>query len=363
MKLGLGLGFSANPNNFPYGLPRWGAALNGVLNGTRNATVCCVGDSLTANSAANGQNRSLSYPSKLAGYMTANGVAAKYSAVNGTNNKSTPANYTTYQPNVTFATPGDWTMNGTTYGGQCFQTLVLNSRYIVTFSETVDTIEIVLMPSAGNGGVGSIYIDGGGTAIGTINTNLTGAPPQRRTYTVAPGAHTVEIAMTSGTVLFVSQVWAYNSAVKNVLIHNGGQPSDTTLAMLSGVSTIRQLAPDLGIIMASTNDQTAGTTQASFESSLTSLVSVIQESGDALLVFPPSRNAGAEANFAQWYQNVDTAKNCQIIDVRSVFGTFAQAQAAGYMAPDNVHTTDLGLNVIAKLDYNRIRLPSFPVLT
>lgn len=345
------------------GMPLWSAAVNAMKAGMRNAKIVCWGDSTTKGTGALGSGsptnaRSHSYPFKLAGLLGAAGIASKASSVHGMNGETTSTLYAAYNPEASFDTPADWTQVAQTWGGLAFRTNINSSKMHWTPTGQVDTFEIYVAKLA-TGGTMNVSFDSSGTPTETFGTGGTPSDLIKKTYSVALGTHTIDFHKSGGSECIVMHCIAYNSAVKNVLILNGGQGGATAAQMsqstvgYSHIQTVTAFAPDLCIINCGLNDF-AGTSQASFEASLNLMVDTAQLSGDALLVFPNSRGNGNEPSFVTYFQNVAAAQNVPFINIQNVLGSLAVANAAGDMSGDSLHPSEQGYTKIAQFIYNRI---------
>lgn len=334
-------------------LRKWGAAVAAARNGERNAIICCLGDSTTAGAGGAQINggmdggRAVAYPKVLASYLNTNVHRAYASSYNGTQGRSSTS-YPLYNPEAVFDTAADWTGNGNTFGSFLLQGNVNNSRFKWTPDFEVDTFEVYGVDISNAGNV-NVYFNGSGTAAYTYNSNSGTPALTKRTFTVALGTNTIELAKTDQTLFYISQIVAYNSAEKSILVFNGGSPSFTAQNIAtetnpySSLNALRALRPDLTIINVGLNDFLSPPAEATWKGYVQSMINAAKASGDAVLSFPNSRGSGNEPTFRQWMQDLAAANNIMYLDVAAdCLGTVAQANANGDMSGDSLHPNGQG---------------------
>lgn len=342
------------------GLPAWSAAVNAMKAGTRNAKIMCLGDSTTFGYGAGStggiaDGYPLSYPQRLRAKLDAMGLRARAQNYIGNMNQS-PANLASFDTRLVFT--GTWSMTSEALGTQMF--LATTNSEPLTFSPTeqFDTVEFRTMRrNLAQAGTIQILLDG--AVIDTINLNNATDIYIVKTYNVPLGVHTLGVQKSAGTQGYAHSFSAWNSAAKEITVITGARPSGTAETICletfqwSGLNALKTFTPDLTIINGILNNL-AAPNQATIEDALTRAVAAARVSGDALLVIPNATSNTTQMNIVYPYvQNVATATNCPIIDLRTVLGTYAQASAAGRMF-DTVHPNAAGYEIIAEYIFQRI---------
>jgi len=348
------LNASTDINPISTSFPLLRAAISNTQAGLSNTIAVCVGDSTTGGVNSNGgllfNSRTTAYPSAFAGFVSSQIHSARASSVNG-NQALNLTDYVSYNPEVSFANPANWSLDGSTFGGNLFRANATNSRMIWTPTGTTDTFEF-LYPIVPGIGTISVYFNGSATPVETFSAAGT-LGLGKKTYTVPSGTNSIEIARTAGGVIFVASLTAYNSAQKQVLIFNGGLPSGTAASIASngapyeGLGMITALQPDMTFIVVGLNDFTPDTPQAVFEAAYGSLVDAGLVTGDVVAVLPNDINHVNQAKFNGYIANVAAAKGIALMDMRTALGTLAQATANGYMQ-DPVHPNNIGYSLEAQ---------------
>lgn len=283
-----------NADAKPFGFPNWTKALSNVVNGRKNATVLCLGDSTTAgvwaDNASTGNWWAHSYPAFLNTYMNNRGIATTNNAAMGNGGSGG----TTLQNNA-LVTPGSFSNGGSFVTGGKTMVATSNASGPLSYAPGVvcDTFDVYYIQIAITG---NFNIDiNGGTPV-AVNANGSTAF-MKATVTGSAGVNTLNITWTAGSISIIGWV-GYNSAVKSVNLINAGN-SGATAAVLANTGTvyaaasaIPNIAPDLTILDIGINDWFTGTAVSSFLPSVQTIISQCLKTGDVLLVTPiPSQPA------------------------------------------------------------------------
>lgn len=359
--IGIGSGYGAAFDN----LAKFKLAKEAVLAGTRFGRVLCVGDSTTAGHG--GQTNGtlagafpFAYPAAMATHLTSNGLPARLCSM-GDGNTASLSGYAAYDTRNSFGGAVGWAIQTSSSIGagliRAGSTAV--DRWIKTFSGTWDTIEIVYINIAAASM--SVYINGGGTPVGTFTPTAGGGTtgtPQRVTYTVTRGANvSVELARNSGTNIYISSVEVYDSQNKEFLVYNCGWASGkstdlvVTDASYRTLNMIQFMQPDLMILNIGINDYPT-TSQATFEANVALLVNRARLSGDVVLNVPNPRSTTAnQAAFRGYIQGLAASLNTPLVDLQLAppdgLGDYATASANGDINADGIHPTAQGYGKMA----------------
>jgi lysophospholipase L1-like esterase len=353
-------------NRNPLLLPHWRAARSKVRAGTGNARILCIGDSTTfgngSNGASTGDYKTLCYPTQLANLFNAAGINANWNNFLG--NGVSPATSMNNDARVSkIGSPTD-NSGATTVGGDLTQ--VTSSANGVAFLPTanVDTFKIWYTTVSGGG---SFTIDINGSGTQTINTN-TSSGYTSTTITASLGANTLNWRGVSGNV-FLAGVEAFDSSKKQITVLNGGWPgatianiNSTSFAWSSGsVLAAGTLAPDVTVINVGINDWNGGTSLSTFQSSMQTLITRVQTTGDAVLMTPnPSSTSGfASAATQQSFINVlyglAQSNNIPLVDQFSRVVSYANASGLG-LDYDALHPNGAGYADMASAVYMMLSL-------
>lgn len=202
-------------------LKRTQTALAAQRNGISNARILAYGDSTTIGTGTgpsgptNLDNAKVnSWPSMVANILPG-GSNSSFMGDNGTNDAGEVVS--AYDPHITLG--ADWGSGvGTTAGGYFLSGFGPTSLTFLP-SNPVDTFEIRFATFTGNG-TAAVNVNGGST-LTTLNGN---APDSIAKSTVsAPlASNTLNIVPPDDTGFYLQSVIAYNSAIKEVQILNGG---------------------------------------------------------------------------------------------------------------------------------------------
>jgi lysophospholipase L1-like esterase len=219
-----------------------------------------------------------------------------------------------------------------------------------------------------SGSVLSLQIDAGGPTTVTSTGSLTF---KKTTVSAATGAHTLKLSVT--TPPFAIQfIEAYDTGVNDVTVMNIGVPGAYITAggfaawqgdpnHAADNYTAYALAADLYIINLTTNDAffngLPGLSAA--QTSYQGLINDIKALGsnDIVLVIP-TPISGTLLSTSQAYGAMISAlavsNGLPLIDELGRFGTFATANALGFMYTDGTHLTATGYNDVARFQYEAI---------
>jgi hypothetical protein len=328
------------------GLPKWQACRAKLKAGTSNCKILVIGESTPAGWGSGWQTndygyaRATAWPSQIAAILplaygvpaSANGVFGNAGAGGVAN--GTAAAFAAYDKRVT---QNGWAPNVDTFltaGGNLFFNDTNSTAFAFDPSNTaqfptalaVQTDTLVFFPGLTSASeVFSIAVNGG-SSLGTITDNTTSFAPHSFTTTLAHNVWDISCPTLGSFGCYFGGFYAYNSAVKQVLMINAGwagatvgnwntsdgQPWDPLLA-------IEAVAPDLCLIQIDGNDAGAGTSIPTFVADKEAMVTACQMSGDAMIITsqpaPPSGTPYATVQpYIQADYTVATAKNIPILD-------------------------------------------------
>jgi lysophospholipase L1-like esterase len=338
-------------------LPRWTVKLAQVRAGTGRARLMCHGDSTTRGTGAGtGANFNIdadqvAYPKKLADYIASQGVPAIFNSANsgtfGSGGKDS---------RVTLGS--DWINTGAaSFGGQCYQydgtgTTALSFTPLFVF----DRLRVGYLRQSSSDTF-TVDVDGG-AALATINADGGSSFQTSADLTVTRGLHTINITPTDvAGVLRVVWVEVWDSTIPAVDVFNVGWSGATASDLddataVQNLSGITKFAPDLSIIMMGINDQTAGTSESSFKTSMQAVIDIARVSGDIILCSgTPSNTTGGEGGrqtYARYMRDLAELYGFPFVDVVELMGTDANATAQGWKPPGNaLHINAAGYAVLA----------------
>ena len=372
----------------PYPMRKVQRALARVRANKGNATIACIGDSLTQGSyAANVVNQSnvggrpLSWPIALAAILNGNGLSASTSSVIGDNSlyahpQGSGTTAATAQLNLWDARcvyGASWmnTVGALTAGGQMIynSTGTLGAAGPETFTFTpataFDSFVIYYLRNGSATPTFTVNTDGT-TVLATING---GASATLSTGTLLKtgglAAGSINIVRTSTNTAALVGIVAWNSAASTVQVLNmgwpGSQTSSTSWTATGGQTYLpltvlaNQYQPDLSIIYLGTNDVLTGNV-ATTAANLSLIVANALTTGDALLIAPPpiitsysggfATTANQAALNAAIYQ-VSAAYSVPVLDLTARWQDYNTTNALGYYYSDGLHQIQLGYQDVA----------------
>ena len=210
-----------------------------------------------------------------------------------------------------------------------------------------------------------------------VNVNLNGSSIGTFDTAVGSGSNFAKVTMSftatdnptigltrlgTGGSTWIVGMEAYLSTSPAIGVGNAGIEGTATLQWQDDASTtsslkaLRLYAPDLSVIMLGVNDST-GTSKVDYKSRLTNIVKAAKESGDVMLMSPvPTNDATRAANEALYRdaaQEIATRYGCIFLDLFARWGTWAAANAKGYMF-DDTHPNDAGYQDIKTAVYTAL---------
>lgn len=349
-------------------MPLWTAARSAVAAGTRNAKILCIGDSITVGYGAGGFVHAgaepLAYPAQLAGLLAAyNG--SRQSAF-GDHAGTSSASLVGFDSRLSIG--AGWEPYSLTPSiGASMLRNITNTTDAVNFTPSipVDTFEIYT--AGGSDGDGTSIAFDGGAPVTTAFGVVSGAYTKTTVSAGSLGSHTVNLkrVVAGGGGAFVDGIVAYNSAVKEVSVYNGGWSGSASVhwndatAPYRPLSALATIAPDLTIICLGRNDCLADIPPAVFAANMQAIITAAKAVGDVLLVTPPPCDPITlpAASLADQEAIVDAIRalgatnGCNVVDVSARWQSYAVSQPLGRYS-DTVHPSAVGYLDIARLIFS-----------
>jgi len=336
-------------------LSSWARSLAAVQAATANAIIACVGDSTTAGGWSNGTQSglwSLAYPALLANSL--NAVApANANSFFGDLNITAFASFAAHDPRITQGS--GWAPTTVVLGAKDF--FNNSTTGIFSFLPTVsyDTLDYYYL---GNNGSFNINLNGGANTL--VNTAGGSVALRSATITgslIAQASNVVRV--TSGTPHMVGQI-ARTAAVKQVAVTNLGYYGGTSANLAANSNTwdpipsLALLAPQLTIIDLGINDMLTAVPLATTLANIVTIIKAAKPTGSVIVMSPnpidPAQSGASQPvqdALAAGLQTTAAQNNCAFVNLSTAMGgSFAAANAAGYMADAN-HPGPLGYPVIA----------------
>lgn len=326
-------------------MPNWQAGVGNVLAEIGNTNILWVGDSLTyALDSFNGQSgdqKTYSPPSQFAKLLAqATGANVSTDSFFGYNIYYAQG----YDPRISLGGATDTGL--VTLGGDLFNISSVGSPLTFTPKAAFNQCDIYYWGTGGNG-VASAQI-----ASGTVNTVSTDVGnivvhQQINTGTTAT-TQALKINYSSGGAVNPIGAICYNNAVPTINVINTGMPGRTGATQATDVSPnfynpgdfsnrgINSfLAPSMTVYEFGINDMQAGTSAATFTTSMNSVVSGYQGiNSDVLLIAPnqiglsnPNSSFTNQQAFQQAIQAQSVSSKCLFADIFTQMGSFIQILA------------------------------------
>ncbi|PZE26386.1 SGNH/GDSL hydrolase family protein [Curtobacterium sp. MCBD17_028] len=287
-----------------------------------------------------------------------------------------PLNDTNSNADTRLVTTGTWSTLGNNMGiGQGYALTTVDPTATLTYTpaSAVNSIKIVGVTTT-DGGTATVKVNG--TTAGTINCNGTqgGLQGAELDLTVT-GTPTITITAPSGGArmsftLIVEQMtgvggvqfakFAINGSITQNHVQNPYPSSELNL-----IANVVQ--PDLTLIDLITNDWGQAVPIATFKQNMTTMIQNAQTTGDVVLMVPipgsDRRGTGSGTipldqspvfdDFVQATYDLATEFDLMVIDLRMIYGEWADANAAGLMS-DDYHPNDMGHRAIAQVVFSAL---------
>lgn len=334
------------------------AKIRAAMAASRNAIISAVGPSTTGGLTQNGGTAQAvnSWPMQTAALLQAAGVNAGAGNFFGDKagwgaGSQTAATFMAGDGRVVLtgsAAPTSFI----TAGGNGFG--MNGAAGTIEFTPQIGVTEFAIYYRDAVGQDWSWSIDGGAATVVSGKAG-TGAPAKLIVSAGAAGTHKLTISWVAGNARFVG-VSAYNNASsrKEMTFLNWGVPGARSAQLIEDVDgqasrlkTWTALAPDLTIIDDfAINDWRQSVTIDTFKANLLAAINKGKETGDVVVTTPlwdasTTGNAANQNDYATATVDVATAAGVPIIDIRSAWKSYADANAAGWYS-DSVHPTQAG---------------------
>jgi lysophospholipase L1-like esterase len=357
----------------PSELPLWNAALNNVYNGTSNARILFIGDSITTGSV------NVDYPQNSAAIAFPAVIASMFPDNKGSTLSicgehfisGTSRNYEWYDTRFSFTNPADWGTSvvsgtfGQILGGYTIASLGANNSPVnFKADKEWDTVEFYYLAAPGGGG-GSLSVNGG-SSFQTFSINAGANSLIKITATKTLGKDTLNITKTSGPGLDIEGVVMYNSAKKEVQCINAGWSGADSQSLVANnqpwatLNSITVWDPDLVVIEIGANDWvlTTPTSEANFKSAVQAVIdTAVAVGSDVLLIVPvPGSDSNAIAHMAaiqSYMHDLATTNDIPIIDFIELWASHAVSSIFNLMS-DPYHPTVQGYQLMAQTIFKTI---------
>ena len=218
-----------------------------------------------------------------------------------------------------------------------------------------DTFDVMYLDAAGTGNF-DVVVDGGAPV--TVTPALSGSNTLNIVKTTVSmgsiGTHTVVVQAPAAGILYFIGGAPYKST-GNVVVHGIGKSSmmsaDLSLQRRPDIAhaTKGPIVPRLTFVGLQVNDQHPNPTQqtiVNYTARIRTIVQAAKTSGDVCLIIPPDDTSVpvqpipySEYEAAQ--RLVALEEKCAVISMHDLMGTWAEANASGWMT-DGVHINDAG---------------------
>lgn len=289
------------------GLPRWSAAVRGMLAGVRDARLLVVGDSVAqgfggVSGGWTPDGRGAAWPRRLAGMLGAGGLPASSASVVGAGaGDLATGGYPAYDPRVSLGS--GWSVTTlSSLGGRLFTTPDWGTEaWSFQPDGAVDRFDLFAVC---NTILGVIAVETDGVVRGLIDTMKA---PGLEKHTVAFPETTgpITVRRQSGGGVFIAGGAAWKSELRQVQVMNAGwggariadwTATDQAYRAYGGLPVA---GADLTVICLTINDWNNGTAVASYKTQMGLLVDRALVTGDVLMMTgTPSDPAQGKAAYA-----------------------------------------------------------------
>ena len=349
-------------------LPRWSAAVRGMLAGTRDARLLVVSDSVAQGFGAvpggwTPDGRGAAWPRRLADLMSAGGLPASAASLAGAGaGDLATGGYGAYDPRVSLGS--GWSVTTlASLGGRLFTTPDWGTE---TWSFQPDgPVDRFDLYAVCNTALGVIAVETDGVVRATIDTLK---PPalERHTISFPETTGPISVRRAGGGAVFIAGGVAWKSELRRVQVINAGwggsRVADWTATdqAYRAYGALPVAGADLTVICLTINDWNNGTAVAAYRANLALLADRALVSGDVLMMTgTPSNPAQGKASYA-----VQQAIAGAAMEVAAEKGLSASIDGAalfgGAFAPalmfDPVHPNAAGQQLIAQAVRARVMI-------
>lgn len=223
----------------------------------------------------------------------------------------------------------------------------------ITFSAYADNIDVYTVTGTSSKPFPFLISIDGGDFVQMADPGIDSTKSWKSNHSLGTlETHTIILKTTKSA--FFDGV-SFNVGSSNVRVSNVARSGIIVGTYLSGTYSKTwesQLDADLSIIQLTTNDYGAQTELATYEANLNELVDLCKATGSVILVVSPLQGVAEktikESEYSSIVKSIATAKGCGFISIPDQWGSYAQANAAGYMS-DLLHPTDAGHAHIATI--------------
>lgn len=351
-------------NHIGANLLNWRKVVASVRAGAGRGRVLFIGGSATmGQGAGTGGTNNLdgayarAFPSRLVPLL--NGfVPTSMQSIFGNQNSGAVA-INDYDPRVTFGTGWGVTTGILSMGGPMLRFVTGSGVGSLGFTPAgvFDNFTIVYLQNTSQGSF-KVNVDGG-ASLATIDA--AGAQSlQSISYTVALGAHTINVEGQNTGNVNVIGIMAWDSTVPTIDICLGASSGAKVDSYYNGGSSqawtpiyvFPFIAPDLTIINLVTNDSNNGTDLATYIATLQILITAAKATGDVILMAgPPSNTTPATDGTLDTYisamLDLALANDCCMLNMKQRWGGYAEIQPY-FPYYDNLHPGQLGYEDVAQ---------------
>lgn len=345
--IGLGLGLPLGGGLAPWlpgtDLPILRAAVQATRAGTADTRILCIGDSTTkgiGSSTATTIPSAKAYP-RILSQLINDKIAATQGVANGRLFGGT-------EPDDRWTYGTGWLFNGLSWNTAEGSSPAGTLTYTPDGGTTFDSFDVYYLR---NFGLGTITVTATGGTPSVVSTNSASAGVGKVTVTAASAGSANSVSITGTGACYIAGVEPFLSTQRRVRVGNVGIPSsqttswDTATTGLGRMATVLTYAPHLTIVSSGLND--SGVLAATFQATLSSVVTKLKTVGDVVLWSPPPpQNDPAKSRVATYvaaYAAVAAAQSVPFVDIHTRWGGVYNS---GFMT-DALHPNDAGYADIA----------------
>lgn len=349
-------------------LPRWSAAVRGMLAGVRDARLLVVSDSVAQGFGGvpggwTPDGRGAAWPKRLADLMSTGGLPASAASLVGAGaGDLATGGYGAYDPRVSLG--NGWSVTTlASLGGRLFTTPDWGTEtWAFQPDGPVDRFDFYAVC---NTALGVIAVETDGVVRATIDT-LKAPGLERHTIRFPETTGPISVRRASGGAVFIAGGVAWTSEVRRVQVINAGWGGSrvadwtTTDQAYRAYGALPVAGADLTVICLTINDWNNGTAVAAYQNSLRLLVDRALVSGDVMMMTgTPSDPAQGKASYAT-QQAIAAAAVAVAAEKGLAAPIDGPALFGGTFAPglmfDSVHPNAAGQALIAQAVRARVMI-------
>lgn len=272
--------------------------------------------------------------SAVAALFSSMGLPSNHASFWGAKDGATTlAKFQEYDPRILIG--AGWVLDTNWLSGPRFRApAAVTTSFAFTPGITHDRIQVTYFRTPAGG---SFTVDIGGAALLTQSTSGSSLTVQTAVINCTRGLNTVNIKSDGAANVFLVGCEVWDSQTPSVLMRNFARVGDTAAGRLALIAAVQGVPGDFNVLNYGTNDMHTGVSASDFQATMQTIIESL--TGGILLVMPGPTSAAwaplsVQRDYAAVYAALANKYNVPLIDLNARFGTYEDANAAGFMYND-----------------------------